>query len=203
MNEELEVAKLQIEMWKSVVEVQKHFNDIELRIRGLALTVLTFALGASAAAIKERTVVRIFGCDLQLASLVLVFGLAVWACFYFVDQIWYHRLLIGCEALRSARESHWPTCAGRRSCPDDHEGKFIYGPAAQEVIRTQVDRQDALILRRRRRPAHRAGRSIPGGGQQQADVTRVDVAARCNLRAAGSGYHDQLRPLLSRRIVWA
>src|SRR5450631_686527 len=35
-----------IDMWKLSVEVQMHFNDIEWRIRGLALTVATFALGS-------------------------------------------------------------------------------------------------------------------------------------------------------------
>ncbi|WP_344067846.1 hypothetical protein [Nostocoides vanveenii] len=42
-----------IEMWKQSVEVQMHFNDIEWRIRGLALTVATFALGAAGVAAKD------------------------------------------------------------------------------------------------------------------------------------------------------
>ena len=34
-----------VSLWKTSVEVQQHFNDIEWRIRGLAVTVATSHLG--------------------------------------------------------------------------------------------------------------------------------------------------------------
>lgn len=80
-----------IELWKQTVEVQQHFNDLEWRIRGLALTAATFALGASAVAAKDGT--KFFG--ISLASTVLVAGIILWFGFYFVDRYWYHPLLIG------------------------------------------------------------------------------------------------------------
>lgn len=78
-----------IDMWKQAVEVQMHFNDIEWRIRGLALTVATFALGAAGVAAKDGTRVGCF----SLGSLVIVIGLVLWYAFYFVDRVWYHPLL--------------------------------------------------------------------------------------------------------------
>lgn len=78
-----------IDMWKQSVEVQMHFNDIEWRIRGLALTVATFALGAAGVAAKDGT--RVAG--VSLGSLVIVIGLLLWYAFYFVDRVWYHPLL--------------------------------------------------------------------------------------------------------------
>jgi hypothetical protein len=78
-----------IEMWKKAVEVQQHFNDIEWRIRGLALTVATFALGAAGVAAKDGTKVG----WLSLGSLVTLIGLLLWYAFYFVDRSWYHPLL--------------------------------------------------------------------------------------------------------------
>ncbi|MFR9773775.1 hypothetical protein [Nocardia sp. SC052] len=84
-----------LEMWKKTVEVQQHFNDLEWRIRGLAMTVLTFAFGAAAVAAKDSTAVKVFGWSLQLSCLVLVLGLVLWMSFYFVDKVWYHRLLAG------------------------------------------------------------------------------------------------------------
>lgn len=33
-----------IDLWKQTVEVQQHFNDLEWRIRGLALTAATLGL---------------------------------------------------------------------------------------------------------------------------------------------------------------
>jgi len=78
-----------VDMWKQSLEVQQHFNDIEWRIRGLALTVATFALGASGWAAKDGTTVF----HLSLGSLIVLLGLLLWYAFYFVDSAWYHPLL--------------------------------------------------------------------------------------------------------------
>lgn len=90
-----EIAKLQIEAWKTTVQVQQHFNDIEMKIRALAITVLTAVLTAAAIAIKDGTTLHIFGVGVPLGSALLFIGLVTWLLFYGVDQIWYHRLLIG------------------------------------------------------------------------------------------------------------
>jgi hypothetical protein len=90
-----EQAKHLIEMWKQTVSVQQHFNDLCWRIRGLALTALTFAVGAAAVAVREPVVVRLFDRDIQLSTVILLLGLAVWQAFYYVDRQWYHRLLKG------------------------------------------------------------------------------------------------------------
>lgn len=78
-----------IDMWKQAVGVQMHFNDIAWRIRGLALTVATFALGAAGVAAKDGTRVGWF----SLGALVIMIGLLLWYAFYFVDRFWYHPLL--------------------------------------------------------------------------------------------------------------
>lgn len=80
-----------VDLWKQTVQVQQHFNDLEWRIRGLALTAATFALGASAVAAKDGT--KFYG--ISLGSSVLIAGLILWFGFYFVDRYWYHPLLIG------------------------------------------------------------------------------------------------------------
>lgn len=107
-----EALKSYIEMWKQTIAVQQHFNDIEWRIRQLALTALTAALGAAAVAAKDHTAVSLFGYRFQLSSTLLVFGLVLWLAFYFVDQVWYHRLLIGAvkhgEALENVIGTHLP-----------------------------------------------------------------------------------------------
>lgn len=79
-----------VDMWKKSVDVQQHFNDIEWRIRGLALTVATFALGAAGVSAKEGTKVG----PLSLGSAVMLTGLMLWYAFYFVDRFWYHPLLM-------------------------------------------------------------------------------------------------------------
>lgn len=90
-----ELAKLQLEAWKTTVQVQQHFNDIAMKIRSLAITVLTAVLAAAAVAIKDGTKLDVFGVSVPLGSALLFVGAVTWALFYFVDQIWYHRLLLG------------------------------------------------------------------------------------------------------------
>jgi hypothetical protein len=89
------LLRARIELWKQAIEVQKHFNDIGMRIRGLGLTVLTFALGGATFAIKEEATFAIFSHRIQAGAAFLLSGLILWLVFYFVDQIWYHRLLVG------------------------------------------------------------------------------------------------------------
>jgi uncharacterized integral membrane protein len=94
-----------IEVWKQTVGVQQHFNDLCWRIRGLALTALTFALGAAAIAAKDPVEVDLFGWHLQLAAIVTFLGLVLWRAFYFVDRRWYHQLLIGSVTYGAALEA--------------------------------------------------------------------------------------------------
>lgn len=90
-----ERAELYLEMWKQTVQVQMHFNDIEMKVRTAAITVLTFVLGGASLALREGTRVELIWVRPPLATVTLFLGLVLWGAFYFVDQWWYHRLLIG------------------------------------------------------------------------------------------------------------
>lgn len=89
-----------LEVWKTCVEVQQHFNDIELRVRQFALAILAAVLAASVATMEFGAVVEFLGIRIGLSTLVLLAGALVWLAFYFVDRVWYHPLLIG--AVRQA-----------------------------------------------------------------------------------------------------
>jgi hypothetical protein len=54
-----ERAELYLEMWKQTVQVQMHFNDIEMKVRTAAITVLTFVLGGASLALREGTRVEL------------------------------------------------------------------------------------------------------------------------------------------------
>ena len=83
-----EQRKLLVEVWKTTVQVQQHFNDIEMRIRALAIT-------AAAVAIKDGTSLGLAGLTVRLGAGLLLITLIAWILFYLVDQIWYHRMLLG------------------------------------------------------------------------------------------------------------
>jgi len=89
------LAAGQIEIWKKIVDVQQHFNDLELRIRNFALIVTGAFLGLGGYAIKDAGVVKLFGMEVSIAGLVVVSAIFPLAAFYFMDRLWYHRLLDG------------------------------------------------------------------------------------------------------------
>jgi hypothetical protein len=84
-----------IDIWKTSIDVQQHFNDLELRIRNFAVTLLVTVIGATAFSLKERYVVSMGGINFPLAAAILCAGMVGWFAFYFMDKHWYHRLLLG------------------------------------------------------------------------------------------------------------
>ncbi len=90
-----EKVKVAIDLWKTTIGVQQHFNDLELRIRNFAITVLVATLGAMAFALKEHFEVTVFGTRFELAGALTVPALVGWLAFWFMDRLWYHHLLMG------------------------------------------------------------------------------------------------------------
>lgn len=82
-----------VSIWEIIISVQKHFNDIELRIRNCALTLYTFTLAAIGYTIKENVRVLINEKSISLAAIIGIFGIVPMFAFYIMDRHWYHRLL--------------------------------------------------------------------------------------------------------------
>jgi hypothetical protein len=90
-----EKRKQIIDVWKTIVGVQQHFNDIEMRIRAMFITII-FALFASIGFLLDKKVsVSIFSFDVQFSVVLLLIGAFGTYLFYFMDRYWYHRLLMG------------------------------------------------------------------------------------------------------------
>ena len=84
-----------IEVWKAVIDVQIHFNDIGMRIRGMFVTIV-LALFASLGFLLDKKIGLQAGpVVIQFAVIVPLFGVLGTYLFYFMDRYWYHRLLIG------------------------------------------------------------------------------------------------------------
>jgi phosphoglycolate phosphatase-like HAD superfamily hydrolase len=93
--------------WKETVDVQQHFNDLELRIRNYAITVLAAVLGLAAYGIKENIRITMRGHATSLAAVLFIAGVIPWLAFYFMDRFWYHRLLYGAVDHGSRIENRW------------------------------------------------------------------------------------------------
>jgi hypothetical protein len=87
------LAAGQIEIWKKIVDVQQHFNDLELRIRNFALIVTGAFLGLGGYAIKDAGIINAFSVAVSVAALVVFSAIFPLCAFYFMDRLWYHRLL--------------------------------------------------------------------------------------------------------------
>ncbi len=87
--------KSYIEIWKKIVDVQQHFNDLELRIRNFALIVTGAFLAFGSAAIKEMAFLDILGRQVSLSCFIVLGAIPPLLAFYFMDKFWYHRLLDG------------------------------------------------------------------------------------------------------------
>lgn len=84
-----------IEIWKQVVNVQMHFNDIEIKIRNFAITIFTFIFAGVGFCIKENVFIYEYGTSISLATLVSGIGIIVLFALFIMDKWWYHRLLHG------------------------------------------------------------------------------------------------------------
>ncbi|MEX2164506.1 MAG: hypothetical protein WD823_09715 [Sulfuricaulis sp.] len=90
-----EERKSIIEIWKTVVDVQKHFNDIEMRVRGLFITMI-LAISAAQGFLMDKGLAVTHGqVKILYATFIPLLGVVGTLLFYFVDRYWYHRLLIG------------------------------------------------------------------------------------------------------------
>jgi|GEM_PF-5596336 len=98
-----EIAELQLKAWEKTIEVQEHFNDIGLRIRNLFVTLLAATIAVAGYGIKAvqgpSTSVPLNALILPYMPVITLLGLFICVAFWFLDRLWYHRLLRGAVAV--------------------------------------------------------------------------------------------------------
>ena len=86
---------LKIEVWKKVVDVQMHFNELCLKVRNFAVSILGALLGAAAIAYRFAGQVDVLSLKVPTASIFVIISIVVWLGFFLMDRYWYHELLKG------------------------------------------------------------------------------------------------------------
>ncbi len=81
-----------IDIWKEVVDVQQHFNDISMRIRGMFVTILLAFFAAMGFLLDKEFTLDAWDLHVRYVTLVPLFGIVGTLLFYFIDRFWYHRL---------------------------------------------------------------------------------------------------------------
>ena len=67
-----------IDVWKTTIEVQQHFNDLELRIRSFAVTLVVAVFGAVALAVKEHYLITIHNITFSLGVAACIAAIPGW-----------------------------------------------------------------------------------------------------------------------------
>lgn len=109
------VAELNVSIWKQIVDVQMHFNEIGMKIRNFSILILAALVSAAGLALKEN----VFVSGLPLASIFFFASVIVCAAFYFMDRFWFYPLLKGAvvqgDLIEKQLEADFPSIALTRS----------------------------------------------------------------------------------------
>lgn len=84
-----------IDIWKEIVDVQQHFNDIGMRIRSMFVTILLALFASIGFLLDKKLDLQVVALKIEFTVLMPLFGIIGTCLFYFIDRYWYHRLLVG------------------------------------------------------------------------------------------------------------
>ncbi|MBR1223018.1 HAD family hydrolase [Bradyrhizobium sp. U87765 SZCCT0131] len=88
-------SKNAIEIWKKCTDVHQHFNDLEMRTRNFAITVVGALLAAISFTYQQGLQANIFGVTFPAGAGFVAAALFAWFGFFLMDRYWYHILLKG------------------------------------------------------------------------------------------------------------
>ncbi|EKM97164.1 hypothetical protein C211_04165 [Stutzerimonas degradans] len=89
----MDQVEVKLELWKKTIEVQMHFNELEMKIRNFAILLISAFVGGAGLALKDG--LNITRLDISLASVLFFCAAFLTMVFYAADRFWYHPLLLG------------------------------------------------------------------------------------------------------------
>lgn len=101
-QDKVEILKIRVGVWEKVIDVQMHFNDLCLKIRSFAVSILGVLLGSAAIAYRFAGHVEVLSMRMPTAIIFILISMVAWFAFYVMDRYWYHELLKG--AVHHARK---------------------------------------------------------------------------------------------------
>jgi hypothetical protein len=84
-----------VEVWKKIVDVQQHFNDLEMKVRNFGLLIVSAFISAIGVSLKSQYEAEVVGYNIPVASFLALGSFIVWMLVFLVDVYWYHPLLKG------------------------------------------------------------------------------------------------------------
>lgn len=93
-----------LEVWKKTIDVQQHFNDLEMRVRNYAITFVGALIAAAGFTYQQSLEITIFGYQIAAGLGIVLAAFVPWSAFFLMDRFWYHILLKGAVAHASKIE---------------------------------------------------------------------------------------------------
>jgi hypothetical protein len=94
-DHDLELLKLNVDIWKKVIDVQQHFNDLEMKVRNFGLLVVAAFISAIGVSLKSQYETQVWDQNIPIAAFLALGALIIWLHVFLVDVYWYHPLLKG------------------------------------------------------------------------------------------------------------
>lgn len=96
MGVSIDETKLILEEWKTVIQTQMHFNDMLMKMRTTAVTIVLAVFGAAAYSLQyDKLYLTISDYSFHAAVLIMTFGLGMLAGVFCLDYFYYYRMLLG------------------------------------------------------------------------------------------------------------
>jgi len=84
-----------LETWKKAVDVQQHFNDMQMKLRNYAITIVAAMIAAVGFTFQSGLKTSLLGFSFPAGVLLIITSMLAWYAFYFIDRFGYHSLLKG------------------------------------------------------------------------------------------------------------
>lgn len=110
------IDPLIVDIWKKVIDVQQHFNDIELKIRQYCLTSFTLILTGigyieiakfNATSNKLPFLIKLFNIDIPIELMLIIVGILIINIFKNMEVNWYHVFLKSAVKQGEDIENRW------------------------------------------------------------------------------------------------
>jgi len=102
-----EEAQLILSAWTKIVDTQMHFNEMVMKVRSLAITLILAAFGAAAYSVQTPLFLNVYERPVHVAFFIIIFGLTGWLALWVMDLGHFHKLLRGAVAKGMALEEQY------------------------------------------------------------------------------------------------
>jgi uncharacterized membrane protein YwzB len=91
-----EETKLILEEWKTVIQTQMHFNEMLMKMRTTAVSIVIAVFSAAAYSLQyDKLYLTIRGCSFHASVLIITFGLGMLVGVFVLDYFYYYKMLLG------------------------------------------------------------------------------------------------------------